>query len=276
MNATIYTPVNELKDTIDHIWCHEEEYTDITSYSIPFLNQELILNFGEQFTVSSRPYGQFAYTRQAAVSGICTQPMLTTVKGRYKAIGVMFKPYGLATLLGISAARLNNSPLALEQINRTGSSMLDIETAGSPIEKIKKLEQELLRIARPTPIPKDILHFSEEVAEEPLKKGRIKGYMHTTGWKPKRFIAAFSTFFGVTPQKYIHTVQVNKAIAFMAANPGISLSETAYENGFYDQAHFIKTFRQLAGITPGAYLKALKANKVFAHFPNTIWISPEK
>lgn len=41
----------------------------------------------------------------------------------------------------------------------------------------------------------------------------------------------------------------------LARGKPISLTELAYRNGYFDQAHFIKDFKRYTGMTPGQYLK---------------------
>ena len=36
--------------------------------------------------------------------------------------------------------------------------------------------------------------------------------------------------------------------------PGKNLTEVGYDCGYYDHAHFIRDFKEYAGLTPGEYL----------------------
>ena len=270
MNAHIYIPNNDLKDTIDCIWYQSEEHWEYSSVCIPFLQQEIIINFGQHFSVQTATT-QFNYTKAGGVSGIFQQPLTTKVTGKYNAIGILLKPQGLHSLLGINAAQLN-TPQTLQYI--FGNSILEtitqIEQASTPADKIKLFEKFLLAAAKPTKVENTVNDFVETVNHKALQKGTIKAYLANKHFSHKKFISQFSAVFGLTPQKYVQLKQLNKAVAQIAAKPNTPLIHIALDNGFYDHAHFIHTFKTYTRTTPTAYKKAVLAGKVHLSFPNSI------
>lgn len=270
MKAYIYIPDNDLKDTLDCIWYQSEEHWEYSSVCIPFLQQEIIINFGQHFSVQTVTT-QFNYTKAGGVSGIFKQPLTTKVAGKYNAIGIMLKPHGLHGLLGVNAAYLN-TPQTLQYI--LGDDILQIaaqiEQTHSDADKIKLLERFLLAAAKPTKIENTVNGFVEELNHQTLQKGNIKAYLANKHFSHKKFISQFSAVFGLTPQKFVQLKQVNDAVTQIAAKPNTPLIHIALDNGFYDHAHFIHTFKTYAGITPTAYKKAVQAGKVNLSFPNAI------
>jgi len=63
----------------------------------------------------------------------------------------------------------------------------------------------------------------------------------------------FSRYFGCTFGQYMRKLKVMRAIVLMKTNK-TTLTDIAYECGFADQSHFIRTFKQLTGFVPGEYL----------------------
>jgi AraC-like DNA-binding protein len=270
MNALIHTPDNELKEVVECIWYQSEEQWEYASVSIPFLQQEIIINFGEEFSIQTGN-SAFSYTKAGGVSGIYQQQLTTKVSGRYKALGIMFKPQGLHRLLGIDISGLG-VPRPLYHIfgAAIGSVITEIEHTKNATDKIKHLERFLLKAAQPAKTAEDVLEFAEITTHEPLQKGRIKHYLGDKRFSHKKFINAFSSAYGLSPQKYLRLKQVNEAIAQIANQPHIALVDVALDNGFYDQAHFIRTFKAFTTITPLAYKKAVLEGRVHRSFPNTI------
>jgi len=66
----------------------------------------------------------------------------------------------------------------------------------------------------------------------------------------------FPRFFHCTLGEYIRKLKIEKSLTLIKSE-SLSLTDLAYECGFFDQSHFIKTFKQLAGFLPARY-KLLK------------------
>lgn len=64
----------------------------------------------------------------------------------------------------------------------------------------------------------------------------------------------FPKYFSCTLGNYMRKLKVEKALLLIKANK-LSLTEVAYECGFFDQSHFIRTFRQFTGFLPAQYRK---------------------
>lgn len=58
---------------------------------------------------------------------------------------------------------------------------------------------------------------------------------------------------GMSPKTYLRLLRINRSMRLL--RPGASLAETAQEAGYFDQSHFIRDFKAVCGVTPGAYLQ---------------------
>ncbi|HZZ75021.1 MAG TPA: AraC family transcriptional regulator [Puia sp.] len=65
----------------------------------------------------------------------------------------------------------------------------------------------------------------------------------------------FPKYFGCTLGEYMRKIRVEKALSMMRSS-GYSLTEISCQCGFFDQSHFIRTFRQLTGFLPRFYQKS--------------------
>jgi AraC-like DNA-binding protein len=61
---------------------------------------------------------------------------------------------------------------------------------------------------------------------------------------------------GASPKKFASIIRLNHLL--QQYDPNDSLAGMGYESGFYDQAHFIRTFRDFTGETPEAYFRGKK------------------
>ncbi|SEW54038.1 AraC family transcriptional regulator [Chitinophaga arvensicola] len=271
MNAIVYLPKNELREAIDYFWYHDANTVQLSSYNIPFLHQELIINFGDHLSVQANAQTAFGYSQQGGVSGLFTRPVITRAKGRYKALGIMLKPFGLYRLCGFSAAKLREHPLTLPDIWGAAAFPLlaDLQAAEHAEDKFRILEKFLLRMAQPQTVPEEILALQESGS---LQKGHVRANISGKHISSKKYIQTATKVLGMPPKKYAQLCLVNKAVTQIAHQTETPLTAVAYENGFYDQAHFIRVFKSFAGMTPSKYKDAVQQGHTHETFPNTIFI----
>lgn len=66
------------------------------------------------------------------------------------------------------------------------------------------------------------------------------------------FYRLFKRELGISPNDYILTEKINKAKELLM-HPTTKIAAISYELGFSDANYFIRTFKKMVGITPGAY-----------------------
>lgn len=86
-------------------------------------------------------------------------------------------------------------------------------------------------------------HYDEQVQLRDLER--------ISGWTKFHLIHRFTKRYGLSPHKYMLNLRI--AAAKQLLRKRISATEVAYRTGFFDQSHFIRTFKAMTGITPKAY-----------------------
>ena len=77
---------------------------------------------------------------------------------------------------------------------------------------------------------------------------------------PVHLSREFPKHFYTSLGNYVRLIKIQRAMTLLP-DPGVSLTEIAFETGFADQSHFIRSFKTYHGMTPLAYRKLL-AQKV--------------
>ena len=74
----------------------------------------------------------------------------------------------------------------------------------------------------------------------------------------------FSSTIGLSPKQLSKTIRLQATLKMLLNKQFTSLTALAYEGAYYDQAHFIKDFKEFTGLTPKEfYGDNLKMSSLF-------------
>ena len=97
---------------------------------------------------------------------------------------------------------------------------------------------------------KRVEEFLNENFESPFSIDRLS---EIAGVHGVHLIRTFRKFHGMTAGDYLRQRRIEYACHLLQQNQELSLTEVAVRSGFYDQSHFIRTFRAHTGSTPGKF-----------------------
>ncbi|MEO5929556.1 MAG: helix-turn-helix domain-containing protein [Candidatus Kapaibacterium sp.] len=273
MLLRIHTPSPPLDYYIDAIWYAAADDFRGIHRTIPMLHHELIFNFSDHFSIHA---GQGSPTLIANagcwISGLQTAPTITRTMGRHEMAGILFKPYGLRQFTGIPAAGFRNLAISGKEILGDDAIRLMARMAGTARinEKFSLLEAFLQSRCNPTTLPDYIPHAVRFLADEPARVGMIGALAREIGITAAALIAAFNNHVGLTPLCLLQLQRLNRVLRDLAADPRGPLTELAHRHGYFDQAHCIRHFRRMTGITPSSYKRAALAGALSPISPNSI------
>ena len=95
-------------------------------------------------------------------------------------------------------------------------------------------------------------HAADPVALEDLSA--------RAGLSAFHFLRVFSKVVGVTPHQYLVRSRLRRA-AWLLADPTRPITDVAYDVGFGDLSHFVRSFRRAAGVSPGAFRKLARGDR---------------
>ncbi|HEX2629185.1 MAG TPA: helix-turn-helix domain-containing protein [Chitinophagaceae bacterium] len=94
---------------------------------------------------------------------------------------------------------------------------------------------------------------SQIIKDKGLSSPRtIREKLHLT---ERTFERLFETHVGVSPKLFNKICQFHSAFQQFSNRNYNKLSDVAFENGYSDQSHFIRVFKEFTNLTPGEYLK---------------------
>ncbi|HET6768680.1 MAG TPA: helix-turn-helix domain-containing protein, partial [Chitinophagaceae bacterium] len=63
----------------------------------------------------------------------------------------------------------------------------------------------------------------------------------------------FKSVIGISPKQLAKVARLQATIKILGEEKFTTLTEIAYENGYFDQAHFIKDFKEFTGMNPKSF-----------------------
>lgn len=189
------------------------------------------------------------------IAGPRTRALFKNTTGIERAIILQFKPGWSVPLLGVAANTLTDRVVHLEDIwGRPGGDLcFELLAARSLPEVLDRISRALdLRV-----------HEAVEPASARLARRavrllegdevRVESVAERLGVTARHLRRAFTESVGIRPKDFARTVRLQRAVRM--AETSKDWGRIAADAGYYDQAHLIADFRELVGLTPGAFLK---------------------
>ena len=201
---------------------------------------------------------------RTAIHGVVRGAFVREVAGMGRVLGVRFKPGGLRPFIGFPLARLADRTLAIDDVLRVGASEAERRVLGQPDQQsmIAAAEAMLLAVlpeADPRALVAQHAVQAAAAAGGPLSAGALAAQV---GIEERSLQRLFSNYVGVSPKWVIQRFRLQEATWRLAAPGPADLAALAAELGFFDQAHFTRSFTTLVGKSPLAYWKSQQAMSV--------------
>lgn len=192
------------------------------------------------------------------LSGLHTRP-LRMIFDRFHAFGIQMKPIAVKALFGMPLCHIRDyfveGHIILETIRRMEEQLHSPKTF---TEKAQWFENFLLKKIDETADLHIAFNIDQTIRKFIAQKqqGTSKSIEDLMGYSRTQTFRLFNDWFGLSAHSYqklrqfIHTVE-------SLHSPEIKLIEVGYENGYFDQSHFIRTFQEYADMTPGEYRKQM-------------------
>ncbi|QHV99585.1 AraC family transcriptional regulator [Spirosoma endbachense] len=168
---------------------------------------------------------------------------------------VVLQPWGLHVLSGIPGNETTNNQISLSSVFGNDGSRLQeqILNDADNASRIKRIELFLLKHWQ------GLSYESVSVQAAIQRIHQTKG--STTVQELTRHLSVterslerrFDKVMGIRPKQFARIIRLQHCLKIHRENPALTLTELAYSTGYYDQAHFIREFTNLVGITPTQY-----------------------
>lgn len=267
MNYQTFEPHDHLKSLIKCYWTLEAPKETIPQKQtiVPDGCMEMIFHYGDlyrQYTNNNH----FITQPRCFVIGQLTKPLEIEATGTTGIFSVRFHPDGFLPFATMPIKDMENTAIPLGILfGQEGNAIAEkIINASSVSERINDIEQFF----------NTLLSAGETI--DRIVKSTVDTILTANGQLPvtellnqlqinrRQLERKFASAIGLSPKQLSKTIRLQATIKKLLDKQFTSLTALAYEGEYYDQAHFIKDFKELTGFTPKEfYGNNLKLSSLF-------------
>jgi AraC-like DNA-binding protein len=267
MDYQTFSPSAELQPFIKCFWTLEAgaSASPVKQRVVPDGCMEMIFHYCDLYQQYFED-GSFIIQPRCFIFGQITTFLEIAPTGVTGLVSARFHPDGLTPFLSMPVAVLENRAVDLGDVfGEKGRELAEktLSATGNQ-ERIKLIEAFLLsRLAEPQLIDTITKACVDTIfhSQGQLEVARLADKMNLNRRNMER---RFVTAIGMSPKQLSRVVRLQATMKMLEQKKYTSLTSLAHENGYYDQAHFIKDFREFTGMSPKSFFAdSLKLSALF-------------
>ncbi|HLB24551.1 MAG TPA: AraC family transcriptional regulator [Dehalococcoidia bacterium] len=215
----------------------------------------MIILLGDELGVPEE-HGGTAVPRRSFIAGLHDSYATTVSEGDQVGMQIDFTPIGAYLFLQRPMSELANRSVELEDIfgkqaNELRERLIAKESWQGRFAIAEAFIAERISHARPASPAVAWAWGRLQASAGSVGIGQLAAEI---GWSRKHLIAQFREQIGMAPKTLARVLRFKQALETIESGAELHWSEMAVRCGYYDQAHFIRDFREFTGVTPGEYL----------------------
>jgi AraC-like DNA-binding protein len=205
-----------------------------------------------------------------AIHGVVRGAFERKVEGAGKVLGVRFKPGGLRPFLPHPLSRLADRTMPVDEVLGVPGAEAELRVLGDVPgsaggdahgDSAMVAAAEAMLGARLPPVDERALLAQQAVEAAAAANGPVSvaALSAQLGIEERSLQRLFSNYVGVSPKWVIQRYRLQEATWQLGRAAPPDLADLAARLGFFDQAHFTRSFTQLVGKPPLEYWKSQQA-----------------
>jgi len=193
--------------------------------------------------------------------GQTVTPVNLVIKESFTLIACFFHPYALTTLFHQQASTLTDVAVDADLLPPAKTMRLkeQLLNASSLEQRLLLLENFIVRLACTNSKKNERIIYATNQLNKSNGLCLLTDLQHELNITERTFQRLFETEVGISPKMYRRICQFNAAFQQLNNRGFIKLSDIAYDNGFADQSHFVRVFKEFTHLTPKEYLGRISA-----------------
>ncbi len=200
---------------------------------------------------------KFILQPRAMILGQTLEPFYIEPTGYVNTFAIRFYPYGFTNFVTQPIKNLANKETPLELVfeEKIAKELEQKITQAKGIkQRIKIIERFLLERLKDKSTVENIVKTTVNALLSTNGSATIKTILKDDLSKRRQLERKFKKHIGVSPKQLGKVIRLQTALKMLLNEETESLTHIAYESEYYDQAHFIKDFKEFTGTNPKDFL----------------------
>ena len=246
-----YPPAAALAPFVDYFWVVEWDRRGCapeTQRVLPYPNAHLVFDLG-----------------RTAIHGVVRGAFDRPLSGAGKVLGVRFAPGGLRPFITQPLSTFTDTTIAADALLGMPAAQAEARVLGESDDLAMVAQVQALLLARLPQVDDAALLAARLTAAAAAHNGpaSVAQLCENMAIGERKLQRLFANYVGVPPKWVIQRYRLQEAIWRLAQPDAPDLASLAHALGFFDQAHFSRSFAELVGSTPFDYRRSQLATGAY-------------
>ena len=235
------SPSEELSFVVEHYWIVQWDLRGREPYkseTLPFPTVHIVIE-----------------RKRADVWGVSTGRFTRRLEGEGRAFGIKFKPGAFRSLIGGPVSNLTDRTIPVAKLfGENGGRFVNDVNSLDEVSEIEAVAERFINSLNPQRDSKaDTVDRIVTCIMSDRSITSVEQIVKSEASNKRSLQRLFDEYVGVGPRWVISRYRLQEAADRLARQGSVELSQLALELGYFDQAHFIRDFKTIMGMTPGEY-----------------------
>ena len=216
----------------------------------------IVFNYADPYYLQNKKYERLAVPMQF-ISGQSIYSYKLFLEGEIGVAGIVFKPAALATIFHLPIYEYTEERIDLYKVFKKSivdkyANEIKISSEEQKVHLLEEFLMQQYRIQKPEP---DYIDQAANFIVEHNGLLQVSDLLKDSCMSRRSFERKFFQKVGLSPKYYARVRRIGYLLSFVAGKRTADWPKIFSECEFYDQAHFIKDFKEFTGRSPQQYLK---------------------
>jgi AraC-like DNA-binding protein len=258
MQTKVLQPNSLLKSSVSHILVLDKQVESDIITPLPFYADGLPGIIFHQSEGGMYMNNSNRKLSQLFLYGQTIKPITLLPVGSFRIIVVFLYPFGISALFGIRPGEITDDCVDLRLLPN-----VDLQLSINQLLESTDMQEQVELVSRYLLVqmnsgfrnPDNVIHYALEHIIQTSGQGSLQELRKQLNITERTFERKFEQHIGVSPKLFSRIRQFRSSMEQLQKNNFSKLSDIAYTNGYADQSHFIRSFREFTGLSPLDYIR---------------------